>query len=91
MALGEDHMNEDQVREEIAKHVDQICQLLDGEGSTIVTKSVVLMEAMGSDGESGIWVAVSKGVMCHQVLGMLEWQAVREREHIAMRERHDHE
>lgn len=86
-----EHMNEPEVRAEIAKHVDQICQLLDGEGSTIVNKFVVVMEAMDSDGGYGIWCAVSEGAMCHQVLGMVEWQATREREHIAQNERHNHD
>jgi hypothetical protein len=89
-APSPDHMNSDPVRQEIAKHVDQICNLLDGEGSTIVNKFVVVMEAMDSDGGYGIWVAVNEGAMCHQVLGMVEWQAAREREHIAQNERHDH-
>jgi len=85
-----DHMNDDDVREKIAEHVEQICMLLDGEGSTIVTKFVVIMEAMDSDGGYGIWCAVNKDAMCHQTLGLLNWMQARENEHIAQMERHDH-
>lgn len=86
-----EHMNSDEVRTKIHEKVNDIVALLEDQRSVIVTHFCLIMEGMDEEGNLGVWSAVNQGAACHQTLGLAEYMATREREHIAQHERHDHD